>query len=221
MESMVLIRPSPAREVVLRLKRHGRMSIKDLEADLGVTRNAVRQQLSALEQMGLVERTFERGGVGRPKGLYALTVEGHRLFAREYEPLLRHVLEELTEAGDPAALRALMSRVSRKLAEGFEPVPDGSTLAERVAFLVEQLSRRGHLTEAEAIPEGYALRMYNCPYHELVADHPVICEVERSMLRELLGSGVNRHKCILDERYTYCAYSVSGADRKSEANVQP
>lgn len=221
MESMVFARTSPAREVSLKLKRYGKMSIRELEASLGVTRNAVRQQLSALEQMGLVERTFERSGVGRPKGLYALTEEGHRLFAREYEPLLRRVLEELLDAEGPAALRALLGRVSRKLADGFEPLPDGATLAERVASLVEQLASRGHLTEAEAATDGYALLMYSCPYHELVADYPVICEMERSMFRELLGSKVNRHKCILDESHTYCSYSVSGAEGETEANLRP
>ena len=86
---------SPAEALVRSLKRHGRMTIKELQEALGVTRTAVRQQLSALEAKGLVERTIERRSVGRPSGLYSLSAEGNKLFAREYETLLLGVLDEL------------------------------------------------------------------------------------------------------------------------------
>jgi predicted ArsR family transcriptional regulator len=135
------------------------MSIKELEDYLGVTRTAVRQQLVALESLGLVDKKLERRGVGRPKGFYYLTEEGHRLFAREYEPLLRLLLEELASSEDPGQLRTLIGRVSRKMADGFEPLPEEATLDERVASLVEKFKSRGHLAEAEAVPEGIFLQM--------------------------------------------------------------
>ncbi len=69
MGSMAIGKSSPAEVLVRSLKRHGRMTIKELQEALGVTRTAVRQQLSALEAKGFVERTVERRGVGRPRGL--------------------------------------------------------------------------------------------------------------------------------------------------------
>lgn len=217
MEALALLKSSPAQEVVLRLQRHGTMSIKELGEALGVTRTAVRQQLAVLERMGLVERTLQRSGVGRPRGLYSLSEEGHRLFSREYEPLLRLVLEELEAKGGPREVKALLGRISRKMAEDFDAPPGESSLSERVADLAEQLTSKGHITEAETIPEGFSLRMYNCPYRELVADYPAICDMERSMIGQLLGSGVKRHQCILDERHTHCAYSVTGPEGSSPA----
>ncbi|MFQ6672364.1 MAG: helix-turn-helix transcriptional regulator [Candidatus Tectimicrobiota bacterium] len=210
-------KPSPAEAVVRSLKHRGRMSIRELEQALGVTRTAVRQQLAALQAKGLVERTVERRGVGRPRGLYSLTAEGHRLFAREYEALLGGVLDELQATEGKTKVRRLLGRVSRKLAEIYGPLPVGQPLAERVASVAEQLTSRGHLTEAQSTPEGFALRMYNCPYHELVATYPAICEMERSMLHSLLQSRVERHKCILDGQQTFCVYTVAGSEGDAAA----
>ncbi|MFQ6672002.1 MAG: helix-turn-helix transcriptional regulator, partial [Candidatus Tectimicrobiota bacterium] len=193
------------------------MTIKELEQALGVTRTAVRQQLAALQAKGLVERTVERQGVGRPRGLYSLTAEGQRLFAREYEALLGGVLDELLASEGKAKVRRLLGRVSRKLADTYRPLPVSQSLAERVASLAKQLTSRGHVTEAQPTSEGYTLRMYNCPYHELVTTHPVICEMERSMLHSLLQSRVERHKCILDGQHSFCVYTVAGPEGEAAA----
>lgn len=217
MSTEVRLKSSPAKEVMRRLKRNGKMSVKELIESIGVTRTAVRQQLASLEAEGLIERVYIRSGVGRPSGIYSLSDEGHKLFAREYEPLLRILLEELEAAEDPSRVRALLNKVSRRLAEDYESLPHDGSLADRMAFLAEQLSSRGHLAEAEAVPEGYDLKMFNCPYRELVADHPAICEMERSMLNQLLGSKVKRHQCILDERNTYCSYTVVGPEGEATA----
>ena len=209
---------SPADALVRSLKRHGRMTIKELQEALGVTRTAVRQQLSALEAKGFVERTVERRGVGRPRGLYSLSAEGNKLFAREYETLLMGVLDELQATEGEASLRNLLGRVGRKLADTIGPLPVGRPLADRLAYLAKQLTGRGHLTEVEPAPEGYTLNMYNCPYHEVVATYPAICEMERTMLENLLQSRVELHQCILDEEQTSCVYAVAAPESEAEAS---
>ena len=217
MDSTALRKPSPAEALMRELKRHGTMTIKELEGALGVTRTAVRQQLEALQAKGLVERTVERRGVGRPKGLYSLTAEGDKLFAREYEALLRGVLDELQAAEGETKVRDLLGRVGQKMADAYGPLPVGRSLADRLASLAERLTRRGHLTEVHPTPEGYSLRLYSCPYHELVTTHPAICEMERSMFDALLQSRVELHQCILDGEQTHCAYTVADSEGGARA----
>ncbi|MDA2915897.1 MarR family transcriptional regulator [Nitrospinae bacterium AH_259_B05_G02_I21] len=215
MDSTALQKPSPAEALMRELKRHGTMTIKELEGALGVTRTAVRQQLEALQAKGLVERTVERHGVGRPKGLYSLTAEGGKLFAREYEALLWGVLDELQAAEGETKVRDLLGRVSQKMADAYGPLPVGQSLADRLASLAERLTRRGHVTDVHPTPEGYTLRMYSCPYQELVTTHPAICEMERSMFDALLQSRVELDRCILDGQETYCTYTVAAPERGS------
>jgi predicted ArsR family transcriptional regulator len=118
------------------------------------------------------------------------------------------MFEELVDAPGPLRLPVLLGRLGRKMAESFGPLPEKAPLGERMGSLVEKMESRGHMTEAEALPEGYALRMYNCPYRELVAAYPALCEMERSMLRHLLGSRVKRSQCILEGTQPYCSYTV-------------
>lgn len=212
MDSTALQKPSPAETLMRELKRRGKMTIKELEDVLGVTRTAVRQQLETLQAKGFVERTVERRGVGRPKGLYSLTAEGEKLFAREYEALLWGVLDELQAAEGETKVRDLLGRVSQKMADAYGPLPVGRSLADRLASLAERLTRRGHVTDVHPTPEGYALRMYSCPYHELVATHPAICEMERSMFNVLLRSRVELDQCVLDGQETYCTYTVAALE---------
>jgi len=61
------------RRVLTCLKLVGRCEVKAIARSLRVTTMAVRYQLAALENAGLVETTLERRGVGRPHCVYSLT----------------------------------------------------------------------------------------------------------------------------------------------------
>jgi len=82
---------------VLSLLREGKWTVDDLAARLGLTDNAVRFHLEALERAGTVEKGALRrsGGVGQPAVLYSLTTVGEEQFSRAYAPVLIAFLEEL------------------------------------------------------------------------------------------------------------------------------
>ena len=60
------------------LRRHGDARISDLVAETGVTATAVRQRIQRLMADGLIERTAETMGRGRPNHRYSLTEKGER-----------------------------------------------------------------------------------------------------------------------------------------------
>src|SRR5690242_18826132 len=71
--------PSPRGRIVARL-RGGDATVEELAAHLGVTDNAVRAQLAALERDGIVRHEGLRRGTRKPSHLYRL--------AASVEPLL-------------------------------------------------------------------------------------------------------------------------------------
>ena len=68
----------------LLLKDKAGLTADEISSALGITRNAVRQHLAALENDGLVTPGPTRPSGGRPRQLYALTAKGLEVFPRHY-----------------------------------------------------------------------------------------------------------------------------------------
>src|SRR5947209_5108632 len=83
--------------IVLLLRRGGR-TVNELAAALGLTDNAVRTHLTALERDGLVHQSGTRPGTRKPNTTYDLVPEAEQqLFPKMYGPILRHLLDVLAE----------------------------------------------------------------------------------------------------------------------------
>src|SRR5919197_4867912 len=82
---------------IVLLLRRGSRTVNELAAALGLTDNAVRTQLTALERDGLVHASGTRPGTRKPNITYGLTPEAGRLFPKMYGPVLRQLLDVLAE----------------------------------------------------------------------------------------------------------------------------
>ena len=90
-----LVDRSPAGQILKLLQQQGPLSIKAIEAVLGVTATAVRQQLTTLMTAEVVTAETVREKRGRPHAVYRLAEKGQALFARGYEELALALLEEV------------------------------------------------------------------------------------------------------------------------------
>ncbi len=94
-----LVDRSPAGQILKLLQQQGSLSIKAIEAALGVTATAVRQQLTTLTTAEMVTAETVREKRGRPHAVYRLTVADrlHELSAL----LTAHgVMSKVDEAAD-------------------------------------------------------------------------------------------------------------------------
>ena len=76
------------------------------------------------------------------------------------------------------------------------------------------LGRQGVLTDVsvgESNTAGesntIALKMYNCPYHDLAIEHREICEMDQLMLQQVLGAEVSLDDCIMDG-HASCSFEI-------------
>jgi len=192
-------RESPSWRVLEYLQRKGAATIKELEDVLGVTTTAVRQQLQTLQADGYVERSSVHAGVGRPHHVYSLTAKAHELFSSHCDDLALTLLEEVFALEGEERTGQLLERVGSRLAKRYSPLVRSGRLKERVAQLAEALYARGVLTDVSQEAEDvFILQTYNCPYHELAHEHRDICEMDEKFMREVLGSDVNLHRCMMD-----------------------
>jgi predicted ArsR family transcriptional regulator len=202
---------SGTRGRLLALLREGEWTVDDLAARLGLTDNAVRFHLDALERAGTVEKRARRrsGGAGQPAVLYALTTVGEEEFSRAYAPMLIAFLEELRERMTSAQLIAFLKRIGQRLGAG-SPATAGS-LSGRVTSASNLLNSMGGVTTVEKKGGAYHIIGRACPLSRAVeADH-CVCNAVTSLVAEVVGANVTE-RCDRSGR-PKCCFEISSETR--------
>ncbi len=183
-------------------KAPGALTARELAERFGVTPNALRRHLDALEADALVRHDREVRGVGAPVHAYALTAAGEALFPQAYAPVLEAVLETLREAAGTEGVRTAIRRQWAPLVTGAGSRLAELPLEERAQLVAELRSSQGYMAEAivsEAAPEAngsVTVREHHCAVRDVVARFPEICAAEQELLEELLGVPVVRTQYI-------------------------
>ena len=205
---------SPAWQILEYLQRNPSATIKDFEMLLGVTTTAVRQHLNALQASGYLDRREERSGVGRPHYIYMATDAARELFACRCDVLALTMLQEMYEVVGAEQMGTLLLRVGVRLADQYTESVKATGLQHRVEEMAGALGRQGVLTDVsvgESNTAGesntIALKMYNCPYHDLAIEHREICEMDQLMLQQVLGAEVSLDDCIMDG-HASCSFEI-------------
>lgn len=176
--------------IVMLLRRANR-TVDELAQALNITDNAVRAHLATLERDGVVQQRGERRGSGKPSYVYELTSEAEQLFPKAYGPVLRQVLEVLSERMTPEELESMMQTVGARIAAQWN-IPQGD-LQVRLEAAVEILNELGGMAELESCDESYCIRGYSCPLAAAVPGHPEVCHLAETLLTELVGVPIQEH----------------------------
>lgn len=200
------------------MQRNGSATIKDLEQLLGITTTAVRQHLTTLQMEGYIERKAVNTGVGRPHHTYTVTEQGRNLFACHCDDLALTLLQEVFALEGKERTNILLARVSNRLANRYASSVRSKGLQERVEELATALHQRGVLADVTTNErDAIILHTYNCPYHELAQEHREICEMDKAMLRQVLGSEVALTNCMMDGHHG-CSFEVRPTGQASKAS---
>lgn len=209
-------RPSPkprtdgTRARLLALLREGAWTVDDLAERLGLTDNAVRFHMDALEKLGTVRKEgVRRIGVGQPASLYSLSPVGEEAFSRAYAPVLIACLEELRDRSSAQQVATFLRRVGKRLARGFAHSP--GPLATRVAGASDLLNTLGGITTVEKSGKTFSIVGRACPLSRAVeADH-CVCAAVTSLVAEVVGAEVTE-RCDRSGR-PKCCFEISSDHR--------
>ena len=195
----------PTRGRVLALLRRGGMTADELAEALGLTDNAVRAHLVALERDGLVEPQGERrdGRVGKPATLYRISPDAEPLFSKAYLPLLTALLAALGERLSAEELGGLLADVGSRLAA--DTARPSGDLLQRVRAASNLLNQLGGLSSVEEVEAGarYLIQSSGCPVGVAVKVRPEVCQAIVTLLSELTGASV-RSCCVRSGRPRCC-----------------
>lgn len=175
----------PARRILDLLRLHGPLAASELSRLYGSGAVAVRAVLRSLRAEGLVTRTEERRGVGRPVGRYGLTPAADAAFPKRYELFASKLVETLIAEGGPEAFNSILARWEEDLAAHLDAtLPEEPTA--RLAALAAHQSAHGFMAEVRRDTEGVALVERNCPIAAIARRHPEICDHEAALLGRAL-----------------------------------
>lgn len=193
---------------VVALLRRSERTVSDLAAALGVTDNAIRLHLAALERDGLVEQSGTRSEwTGKPAVLYRTTPDAEGLFPKPYGAVLSALLSELEQEHDAEKLERLLRRAGSRL--GAVAAATSSDRGARVRQAADVLTGLGGLAEVTEENGSFRIQGYSCPLADLVADHPMTCQLAEALVGELVGTSVS--ECCERGERPRCAFRVPAA----------
>ncbi|MGZ3496000.1 MAG: helix-turn-helix transcriptional regulator [Vulcanimicrobiaceae bacterium] len=174
-------------KIVAELRQRRSASAVELAQHFGLSPNAIRQQLVVLERDGLVVERSVRRGPTKPTFEFSLTPQADKLFPQQYDKMLSAVLRELRQQFGQEAVAQVFDGISKRAVDRAKERITAGDAEGKVAQLTGLLRDHGVVAEYNLIEGGFELHEHNCPYSEVVKEHPEVCSVIHHVLDETVG----------------------------------
>jgi predicted ArsR family transcriptional regulator len=199
----------PTRQLILQyLKENGQATVEELAKVLDLTPVTVRHHLDILRGEELVSDPIirHRASPGRPQYAFALTDKASAHFPKNYAALAGVLLDEVKQLA-PQTVNVIFEGMAQRLsAEAPRPNANASW-PRRLDQAVAYLNRQGYVAHWENTAEGYVLHTCNCPYEAVSAPHPELCQLDMTLVGNLLGMLPQRASRVA-EGASSCAYFI-------------
>lgn len=200
---------------ILDLLRRSSASISELAERLGVSGNAVRGHVSALQRDGLVKTAGSSPSTGgKPALLYEITPDAEELYPKAYALVLHAVIEELLARYGQDAAVELLRDVGRGV--GMQGARPASTLEQRVESAADALRGLGGEVSVQRLDEGWELRGVGCPLNSVVLEQPSTCALAQALIEEITKASV-LECCDRSGDRARCAFRVAEAAARPQS----
>ena len=157
--------------------------------------NVARHHLDKLAAGGYLEVAVARAahaGVGRPSKRYRVTTKtmGLEFPARRDDllvTLLGRALELVPQAKAEVMAEAVGIEYGQALAASMAPGDGHRSFQAALHAVADALTAHGFAAHAESRPGSLAIIAESCPFGDAAVQHPVICAVDRGIVRGMLA----------------------------------
>ena len=201
-----------ADRLLMQLKVNGPQTSSDLALLLGITGEAVRQQLQKLAADGLIKFQSVKKGVGRPCQRWKLTKLGEGRFSDAHSLVTVQLIHGIRESLGEGALNTILRSREEEMEVAYRAaLADTETLPARVQRLAEIRNREGYMTEWHEEADGTFLFLENhCPIYAAATACEGFCKSELALFQRCLGGDtihIERTEHILSGSRR-CAYKI-------------
>ena len=183
------------REIYLFVRSNPGATASEVAARFSLHPNVARHHLERLATGGYVEITMERAagnGAGRPsKRFRAIGNDPTLDLLTRRDDLLVLLLQEALQLLGPRAAEGMAERVGeeygRTLAGQMSPGDGQRSLRTAMHAIADTLTAHGFAAHAEDQGSSTAVVADNCPFGNAASQYPVLCAVDRGMVKGLLA----------------------------------
>ncbi len=157
--------------------------------------NVARHHLDKLVSGGYLDVAVGKpsGGAGRPSKRYRATQPEVRLEVNvRHDDILVSLLGKALAMLPSEAAEQMAEDVGveygRAMADAIEPGDTHRSFRGALHAVADALSAHGFAAHAENSDGELQIVAENCPFGDAVVEHPVICAVDRGMVRGMLGT---------------------------------
>ncbi|HZT64400.1 MAG TPA: helix-turn-helix domain-containing protein [Acidimicrobiales bacterium] len=183
------------RDIYLFARRDTGVTAAEVAERFELHPNVARHHLDKLAAGGYLEVFLERpgtGGAGRPSKRYRAVAgrTGFDLPARKDDllvTLLQRALALLPAEQAEVMAEQVGEEYGRSLAATMAPAEGHRSLRASLGAVAEALTAHGFAAHAEARAGTIAIISDLCPFGPAASQHPVICAVDRGMVRGMLA----------------------------------
>ncbi len=191
---------------ILQLLRRTASTVGEMADAVGITGNAVRGHVTALQRDGLVREAGTAPSTGgKPAQRYDLTPEGEEIFPKAYAFVLEELIRQLRSRDGEEATIGLLQAVGRAAADSADAKGEGT--GARVAAAADVLRSMGGDVEVTRVDEGWEIRGFGCPLSTVVVHEPDTCCLAQAMVSSVTGRCVREH-CDRSGERARCAFTV-------------
>ena len=184
------------------LKRSGPLSMRELAARLGISYEAVRQQIADLKRAGWVTSHAAHAPSADAPGSkpgpasrqYQLSAAAEHLFPKHYDELCVELVQHVLERFGGAGVVDILARMTQARVARWTPLLKGLALKEKLKALSSLYEDKDAYMQVEWREGAPALIERNCPFFNVAQKHPAICSVSVNTLERLLGFKVVREQ---------------------------
>jgi predicted ArsR family transcriptional regulator len=183
------------REIYLFVRSNPGTTASEVATRFSLHPNVARHHLDRLATGGYVEVTMERtagNGAGRPSKRFRAVGNDPTLdLLTRRDDLLVLLLQEALQLLGPVAAEGMAERVGeeygRTLAAQMSPGDGQRSLRTAMHAIADTLTAHGFAAHAEDQGPMTAVVADNCPFGNAASQYPVLCAVDRGMVKGLLA----------------------------------
>ncbi|MDQ7091892.1 MAG: HTH domain-containing protein [Methylococcales bacterium] len=193
----------------LLLENREGLSVDKIANALAISRTAILQHFSKLQQLNYIcEGRLNKTG-GRPVRNYCLTEQGINSFPKKYSWFSELLLASLKKQMGSERLSHYMYRLGEQVAQEFLPQLQNKTLPERTEFLLSVMEDLGFEAKLhENIHENKLnIQACNCIYHDIAQKHQEICQFDLALISSLLNTDIELEECLAKSGHI-CQFNV-------------
>lgn len=181
----------------LLLTNRSGLTVEELSNALEISRNAVRQHLTALERDNLVQRGPTQPSGGRPEQIYVLSDKGAELFPRRYSWFSELLIAALEEEIGHAAVAEKLERIGRNIGQGLaETGPRRPSLKDKTRALATVMKDLGYEARLSESSDSVIVAS-NCVFHHLAVKFPEVCHFDLGLMSDFTGASVEHQECMV------------------------